>query len=165
MDREIKFRVWLPELEGMFYSDYETDDLNLVIYKNRVKVFDGYEDEKPYTNIHKEQECMQWSGLKLDDQDIYEGDLLRSHVTFKGNCYPLLYVVKFFNGTFVCELLDKDHEICRIIGMPEKLNLYNFIHRTFLFLREGVTLTIEKVILEGNIFENKELLNPNKEDK
>ncbi|BBM35396.1 YopX family protein [Pseudoleptotrichia goodfellowii] len=125
--REIKFRIWDYDLKR--FVEKELDYLinprgELYVFRNNKLTF-FYKD--PY-------EIMQYTGLKdKNGVEIYEGDIVLINLT---SSKIEKAIVKFKNGAFVGELINKDD--------------YIYIFH-FDFKKEDFEVI-------GNIFENPELM-------
>lgn len=125
--KEIKFRIWGVDFERYFYN---------VGFLNG-EWFITFEDDEPDAfdciGVPNEKEFIieQFTGIyDKNGKEIYEGDIIK-----KNN----KYVVYFDEGSFNCELFEKDSFMN---GIKEPLNQLN----------------IEYFEIIGNIHENGELL-------
>lgn len=137
--REIKFRAW-DEREGEMYTPTDiklaNDKKTWIVDK---KIFDdmGFlnEKESKFRNIGEEVILMQFTGLKdKNGKEIYEGDVLESRPT-----PDVRFVVGF--------------------GQNEEDNCYGFCLTS---INNGSTygfdLSVKKMEVIGNIYENPKLL-------
>ena len=132
--REIKFRGWDKELNFMInIKRYKIDFNGQVLFDNN--------DKELYNQTNK-IELMQYTGFKIKNKEVYEGDIIKGRkdtvykVVFERGCF-FLYHVNLFN--------------------PDKNNLrWGLLSRLF----DSDMIDIEKDCeIIGNIHENPELLN------
>ncbi len=134
MTRVIKFRVWNPHEEYMYYPD--DDDIDIFIDSSgKVTIPDSfYGDHEQTDDI-----IMQFIGLKdRNNKEIYEGDIIEC---FKCDSIDFRHDVKFKNGAFgYCS------GEYMFISFSEN---YNFE------FKNGMS---EKIEVIGNIYENQYIL-------
>ena len=149
MNREIKFRVWLPEDEIMLYSE---NDINgdfmeiwsfegVEIQETRFREMGGEIHEVSDYVKPENQSLMQFTGLKdKNAKDIYESDILKCDFSKDGS-HDSIQVVEFYEGSF---------------GSRNKNDHFRIPALFSGRATEGMNLNYYEVI--GNIHENKDLL-------
>ena len=126
--REIKFRAW----------DKTNNKMTVALNKEtiNISVFSGYRIS--------DYVAMQYTGLKIKDKEIYEGDIIKAR-----NDYS--YKVVFENGSFVLYHLNKYADVDMV--------RWGLLGRLF---DSDMRDILDKCEIIGNIYENPELLEQTK---
>ena len=132
MSREIKFRAWHPLLCDMFE--------NVVIADGKA-LRRGYFATDLNTDFSDKLIVMQYTGFKdKNGKEIYEGDIAKLWFDEGEEVFWHSFLVKFFEGCFICEFLQGD---------TEEYPIYEYWNDS------------QDLEVIGNIYENPELLTKN----
>lgn len=122
MDREIKFRFW-DLLDCKMWADTDLEEHTL----QSIRDWEGY--------------LLQYTGLKdKNGKEIYEGDIVKLWFDEGEEVFWNSFLVKFFEGCFICEFLGGD---------TEEYPIFEYWNDT------------QDLEIIGNIYENPELLTNN----
>lgn len=151
MNREFKFRVWLPESQEIIYPGNEVTGDSDYFIKNHggnMQLYCGKCISISKLLIEDDMVFMQWTGLQVDGKDLYEGDV----VLIEANSMLLSHPPKkvYENGIVFYD--NKTAQFClyykRLCEFGELPPLDNSLASSLFRI---------KTIL-GNIYQNPELL-------
>lgn len=148
LNREIKFRAWNEHRKEMYYQGKHFTEICLV--HNEIKIVLDETVKNNENWYRRKYELMQYTGLKdNNDKEIYEGDIVR--VTYK-KAAPKYKIqdrkVIFNDGAYW-------------LTNSEGTSLTRLSNVSVLF---DVISNVESLEVIGNIYENPELLEVNKNE-
>lgn len=173
MRREIKFRAWDEDAEVMIYSDsHKIEDSDYWWETNPFRVgcitgsTGGNQFEPPEPIVTYYENIMQFTGLKdKNGKEIYEGDIVRTHVIVCVNRNELKEVELKGEGFFAIPIYEKTDRYCSVDWFQGvRVSGWRLIGKDRRFQTQLKWSVISNMNIEviGNIYENPDLLNNQK---
>ena len=136
MNFSVKFKVLAPCYKGRSCKGYRNGELkwfysdidDLLITEDEVYIYCKYMAQ--YLPLRDVKVVCWWTGLKVDEKEIYEGDIVRVYnfINGLGDVEEYMGVVVFYKGAFCIEIKKAVNNPSELISnqVGDKLPLFDF---------------------------------------